>query len=162
MPILCHDPKCVERRCRPQDRTNIVRVRHLIQHQQWPTIVGPAIEQFAQPDVLKRFDFCNEPLVRRIGRHHPSKVSSIGIGDRQDGRQIQCAQGFTGPPDLAHHPVRVGQRRNHRVPPPETGPVSLRRRLPMTSAHEDASLPKTPSLARGLSRLGFTSLIGRS
>ena len=96
--ILRHDAQRVERSCRAQDCTNIVRVGHRIEHQQCAPVVRAPVEQFTQPHIGQRLAFQHQPLMRRIVRHHPPQIGDIGIDDGQHRRQLQPPQCFARAP----------------------------------------------------------------
>ena len=55
MPVLGDDSDCTERGSRPQDRSDIVRIGDLVEHQQHRLFVR-AREDIVQPDVLERLN----------------------------------------------------------------------------------------------------------
>src|SRR3546814_19844778 len=67
------------RRRRAQDRAYIVRICHLIEHDQRALVVAAPVEQIAEPDVLERFDFADVPLMRRVARPQPLHVCYVGL-----------------------------------------------------------------------------------
>ncbi len=118
MAVLCDDAKRIERGGRAQDGADIVRIGDLIEHDDRPArgfVALAFLQQIAQPDVVERLDFRDNALVGRVARHHPAQVSHIGIDDGQDGRQLERGNGLARAPDLANHPVRVGERRGDGV-----------------------------------------------
>ena len=71
-----------------------------------------------------------------------------------DGEQLfyasNRAERFARTPDLADDALRIGKRRNHGMPTPESRPVAMCRCLSIAPAHGNASSPKTRWLARGI------------
>src|SRR3546814_6685943 len=92
MPVLSYEPMCVEGSSRTQDRADIMGVRHLVKHQDRPLGIASFFQHVAQPDVVQWLYFHHQPLMRGIVRHHPAKISHVGINERESWRQVKFAQ----------------------------------------------------------------------
>ena len=143
MPVLRDDAQRVERRRRPQDRADIMRVRHLVQHQDRALVVAPLFQHFVQPDIVQRFDFGDDALMRRVRRDHPAHVGDVGIDDRQHRGQVERGQRFARAPYLAHDAIGVGESRDNGVTPIEAREGALGLGGAMTSFHDCAHFTST-------------------
>src|SRR3546814_2031567 len=95
MPVLSYDPKCVEGSGRTQDRADIMGVRHLVKHQDRPLVIASFFQHVSQPDVLQWLYFHHQPLMRRIVRHNPAKITHVGIIERESWRQVRSEETTT-------------------------------------------------------------------
>jgi hypothetical protein len=117
--VLRHQRGGAESRSRAQDRSDIVRIGHLIEHHQGPRRI--AIEHVVKEDILQRIAFQHQPLMRRIARDQPAKVGGLGIFDREILGQFTIERGdpFAGCPQLAVLTLGVLERRLDRVAAPQ-------------------------------------------
>ena len=136
MAILGDDTKRIERRRRAQDRADIVRIGHLIEHQQRPPIVRALLQQIDQEDILQRIDLDDDALVRRVLRHQPPQIGRLGEGHRHLRREgPERLRRLARRPDAADRPLGVGEGGGDGVPSPETGPVGRGLGRAMAFAH---------------------------
>ena len=105
--VLRDDAERIERRRRAQDRADIVRIGHLIEHQQRPAVLRALLEQIAEPDILERLDLGDDALMRRVAGHQPAEIGDVGIDDREDRRQVERRQRLARAPDACAR-VRSG------------------------------------------------------
>ena len=116
--VLRDDRRGTERRGRAQDRADVVRVGHLVEHQHRPAVLADhVIEEY----VLQRRAFEHQPLMRRIARDQPGEIVRIGILDGKIRRQfaVEGIDALTRRPQLAVLALGVLERRFDRVPPPQ-------------------------------------------
>ncbi len=122
MAVLGDDPDGSERRRRAQDRADIVRVGDLVENQEQGALAGVA-EDIAKPDVFKRLDFDDHPLVRRIVRDQPAEVGHVGERYRNLLREAHEPGAFARRPGLEYAPQGIVERRGDRMLAPQARAV---------------------------------------
>jgi hypothetical protein len=124
MAILRHNRDGLKGGCRSQHRANIVRISHLIKHKDRAIIISIVGKNIAKPDIIKRINFCDQPLMWRVPRHHSAKISDIAVSNGKPWRQIKHRERLTRARNLAHVAIGVFKRSDHRVPPPKARPAA--------------------------------------
>ena len=79
-----HQPRCAEYGRRSQHGTDIVRVRHLVEHDQGPA-VRRLLSHILQARLFQRLDLHHDALVHGIGAEQPVQVAwrhLLGVNPR--------------------------------------------------------------------------------
>ena len=118
MAVLRDDTDGSECRRRTQDSANIMRVRHLVEHEQDGPL-GRLVEDVFKPDFFERLGFYNHALVRSIVRDEAAEVGDVGQRDGQLFGEWQRRRRFSRSPGADYLALRVVERGGHRMPTPE-------------------------------------------
>jgi hypothetical protein len=109
----------IERRGGAQDRTEVMRIGHLVENDD--RAVGVALEHVGQVHLVERQAFEHQPLVRRVARDESGEVGAVGVLERKVGRQFAVERGeaLARGPQLAVAARGIVQRRFDRVAAPQ-------------------------------------------
>ena len=81
MAVLRDNRTGIERRRRAQDSPDIMRVSHLIEHNQRPCRL--AQQNVIEENIIKRVAFQHQALMRRILGDKPRQIGGLGIFQRE-------------------------------------------------------------------------------
>lgn len=131
MAILGDDPDRSECGGGSQDRSDIVWIGDLIEHQQYRAF-GRLVKEAVEPGIVEWLDLDDHALVRSIVRDEAGKIVNVGECYGDVGRKLHEAGGFTRGPGAKHLALRVIERSGNGMLAPE--PRTVRRSMSLMAS----------------------------
>jgi hypothetical protein len=162
MPVLRDDGRRIESRGRAQNRPDIVRIGHLIEHHDRAR--GIFIEHIVEENVFQRLAFQHQTLMRRVLGHQAAQIDRLAVIDVEALGQfaIEAGDALARGPELAMHAIRVLERGLDRMAAPQADGALVAAPAAASALHATRAAAHGPTAFIGLALLAVLVIVAMS